>query len=106
MQTETTQPNRSIIVPSLDVLAKDGDLRLLVDLPGVQRDGLSLAVEKGVLTIEATRADQPGSRYHRQVRLPDGIDVDAVDATLEHGLLTVSLPQAERLRRRTIEVRG
>lgn len=104
MQTET-HTVRQTIIPAMDVFTKDGDLRLVLDVPGVTRDGLRLGVEQDVLSIEAQRADQPERGFRRQVRLPEGIDVDGIDAQLENGVLTITLPQSARARKRIIEVR-
>lgn len=104
MQTETQSPARAII-PAMDVFAKDGDLRLIIDIPGVTREGLRLGVERGLLAIEADRADQPERGFRRHVRLPEGIDVEHIDAHLDNGVLTITLPQSARARKRTIEVR-
>lgn len=100
----TTNAVSTWAVPSLDVHEHDGDLRLLIDLPGVNADGLHLTAERGVLTLSATRADRNGRGYRRQLQLPDGVDADTITAELRHGVLTVTVPQAAARRARAIPV--
>ncbi|HMV66498.1 MAG TPA: Hsp20/alpha crystallin family protein [Myxococcota bacterium] len=106
MDTNSIDGVRSWVIPAVDVLERDGDHRLLVDLPGVAPEGLRLRVNAGVLELAAQRADQPERGFRRQFRLPDAIDVDAVDAELRDGVLTLTLPQAAAHRPRAIEVRS
>lgn len=102
-EAATTEPSRWV-VPALDVLTRDSDLRLRVDLPGVTSDRLGLEVTKGVLTLTATRADR-ALGYRRQLRLPDTVDVEGIQARLAHGVLTLDLPAKATARPRTIEVK-
>ncbi len=92
------------VVPALDVLSREGAWTLLVDLPGVRPDDLSVEVERGVLTVQAPRHDRPGLGWKRRVRLPDGIDPEAVRAALRHGVLTVDLPARAEVAARSIPV--
>lgn len=93
-------------VPALDVAEKDGDLRVLVDLPGVAPEGLALEVVDGRLTLEARRLDAADHGYRRTLALPRTVDTDRIDAALAHGVLTLTLPLREARRPRVIAVRG
>lgn len=104
IDSDTFHDVKAWAVPSLDVHEQDGDLRLLVDLPGVTPDGLHLTADRGVLTLVAARADRSGRGYRRQLKLPDGVDPDTITAELRHGVLAVLLPQAAAHRSRTIPV--
>ena len=107
MNTETgIEGVRQWVVPAVDVLEREGDHQLLVDLPGVASDGLRLTVGRGVLDLAAQRADQPERGFRRRIRLPETVDADAVDAQLRDGVLTLTLPQAANHRARSIQVRS
>ena len=89
---------------------EDG-LVLSFDLPGVTEDALSVSVESDALTIEGTprTIDTEGLQrvhsefdlgtFRRSIALPDDIDRDAIDATLEDGVLRI------RMSRTTPQVR-
>ncbi|MFN6549731.1 Hsp20/alpha crystallin family protein [Mycolicibacterium septicum] len=98
-------------------LCKIGDHYVLTaDLPGVDPGSVDLNVDNGTLTISAHRTARSeesvqwlanerffGS-YRRQLSLGEGIDTSAISATYENGVLTVTIPLAERARPRKIEV--
>lgn len=100
LTTSTETPVRWT-VPPVDVLERARDLRLLVDLPGVRQEDLSITVEEGRLHLSARRADRG---YRRAFDLPEHVDTEAIEARLSHGVLTLDLPAAARVRPRTIPV--
>lgn len=95
--------------------------RLIVEAPlaGVKPEDINVSVENGVLTVRAERSKEEDRRernymlreYHagsftRSIRLPDTVDVNACDATFEHGVLRITFPRSEQARPRRIEVRS
>ena len=49
---EETREPETYVTPVTDIYEEDKGLYMMVDLPGVDQDGLKLSVEEGVLTIE------------------------------------------------------
>jgi HSP20 family protein len=102
--------------PDVDIYETTSELVLLTDVPGVAKDGVELKLENGVLEITCHRASEKGqepvyaefkpSSYYRAFRLSDEIDADKIDASLQDGVLTVTLPKAPRARPRRIEVKS
>ena len=102
--------------PALDISETEAGYTLVVDLPGVAADSLTIGVERGVLTLKGERAAVAGDgrRWHRaergtgafvrQVTLPTHVDTARISATLEHGVLTVTLPKAESAKPRQIPI--
>jgi HSP20 family protein len=88
------------------------------DLPGVEDKALELSVEESTLTIKGERNDAAPEGYgvHRKERgafrfsrsfaLPAKVEVDGVQATLKHGVLTVTLPKAKEAQPRQISVKA
>jgi HSP20 family protein len=86
------------------------------DLPGVDPASLSLEYERQMLTVTAERSWRPvqgdqvlaaerlHGRFHRQILLGDGLDADKIHASYENGVLTVTVPIAERAKPRRIAV--
>ena len=89
---------------------EDNDsLVVRADLPGVAKENLSLELTGDLLTIAATRKARSGDAredvtYRRTLRIVDGVQADKVTATLENGVLTVTLPKAEALKPRQIAI--
>lgn len=98
-------------------LYRSGDHYVLhADLPGVDPGSVDVQAENGTLTIKAQRSERTEEgvqwiaserftgTYLRQLALGDNIDAERIAATYENGVLTVTLPVAERAKPRRIEV--
>ncbi len=98
-------------------LYRSGDHYVLhADLPGIDPGSIDLSVDGGNLTIRAERTSRPeesvqwltserfSGRYMRQLSLGDDVDSTNIEATYHNGVLTVTLPVAERAKPRRIEV--
>jgi HSP20 family protein len=98
-------------------LYRTGDHFVLhADLPGVDPGTVDVSVDSGTLTIKAERSsrtedsvswlasERPTGTYMRQLTLGEGIDPDGIEATFTHGVLTLTIPVAERAKPRRIEV--
>ena len=89
---------------------------MLVDLPGVAEGSVEVRFDKDVLRIEAHPESAPDPEwnprhleyeaggYAREFRIAEGIQVDAIEASLRNGVLELRLPKAAHRRPRTIQV--
>jgi HSP20 family protein len=98
-------------------LFRSGDHYVVAcDLPGVDPGSVDISVDGGVLTIRAERTprsdeqaqwlaqERPSGTFLRQLTLGEGLDTEQIGATYENGVLTVTLPVAEKARPRRIQV--
>jgi HSP20 family protein len=100
----------------MDLCKIDDHYVLTADLPGVDPGSVDVNVDNGNLTISAHRTARSEDSaqwlanerffggYRRQLSLGDGIDTSAISATYENGVLTVTIPVAERARPRKVEI--
>lgn len=77
------------------------------EVPGVKKQDVKIELQNGMLTVAAEKREQDGdneSSYSltRSVSVPDGVNVEAIAAKLEDGILTVTLPKAEHRKPRSI----
>lgn len=104
--------------PSCDVLEDQDELKIVLEMPGVRPEALKINLENLVLTVRGEKkaaAEQSGERWHRYERtygsfersftLPVTVDPERIQATVEHGVLTVTLPKAAAAKSREIPVR-
>ncbi len=89
---------------------------LHADLPGVDPGSVDVSVDNNTLTVKAERSargedsvqwiasERFTGSYLRQLSLGEGIDSDRIAATYENGVLTVTIPVAEKAKPRRIEV--
>lgn len=100
-----------------DVVETADELRFVLEVPGLRAEDIEVAVENGILNVSAEKAraegDSPASyrlserhygRVGRSFRLPRTADSSRIQASCEHGLLTIRVPRAEAARARRIEV--
>ena len=93
--------------PRLEAFAKDGDLVLHADLPGVSLEDVDITLDGNVLTISGERKvatqeegvsyylnELPYGAFRRSVAVPEGVDPDSIKARFENGVLEVVLPGA------------
>jgi len=113
---EETRSLEQYIRPPVDILESEDGLTIIVDLPGVSRENLTIAIENGVLTIEGIpeATATPGvdayrefglSRFYRQFQIPDEIDPEKANAAFANGVLTLRLCKAETAKPRKIAIR-
>ena len=101
----------------IDVSRADGEIKVRASLPGFKAEDIAVRVHEGVLTIEAAHeaeAESGDERYYRRERLGGslsrrlalpGVVRDAeVEARLEDGVLTLTLPLPEQAQPKQIEV--
>jgi HSP20 family protein len=98
-------------------LYRSGDHYVVhADLPGVDPGSVDVSVDGGTLTIKAQRSGRTEESvdwivserftgtYMRQLSLGDSVDADNISATYHNGVLTLSIPVAEKAKPRRIEV--
>ena len=112
---EKTVPGR-FFVPSTDAYETEDGLTLVMEMPGVSRDGLDVSLEDGVLRVEGrldfskyqgltpVYTEYNVGHYARSFSLSDKVDQDNIGAKLEGGVLTLTVPKAPAARPRRIEV--
>ncbi|MGU3503303.1 Hsp20/alpha crystallin family protein [Mycobacterium sp. C31M] len=100
----------------MDLYKVDDHYVLTADLPGVDPGSVDVSVDNGTMTLTAHRSarsddavqwltnERFSGTYRRQLSLGDGIDSSRISATYENGVLTVSIPLAERAKPRRIDV--
>lgn len=106
--------------PAINAWREEGHVVVEAEVPGyrmedldleISRDGLVLRGERtvtapeGATTLRQERAVVRRGAFERTLRLPDEVDLDAVRASLDHGVLRIVLPLHAAVRPRRIEIR-
>ena len=100
----------------VDAWLTEEALVIKANLPGINPDDVQVTLEGDSLTISAEipKPEEPGQtlmlerpygKVSRTLTLNVPVEVDKIDAVFKDGVLTLTLPKAERIRPRTIKVR-
>lgn len=116
MAEETkTREERPTIKP-LVLVCRDADSVLLkLEMPGVPKDGIEVTVDGDTLSIRGHRPqlpeaaryvvrERPHGDYAHTFTIDETIDRENIEATMEHGILTVRLHLREEQKPRKITV--
>jgi len=105
--------------PAVDVRETDQDMRLELELPGINPEEVELTTENGILTIRGEKRSErkegdEKSRYHvversygtftRSFQLPQGLDDSKIEADYNNGILTIHIPKTALPQPRKIQI--
>lgn len=97
----------SAAMPAVDVSETDDAYEITVELPGIDEKDVEVKLANGILTIKGEKQEEKEEKqkgYHmrersfgsfqRSFQVPDGVDVDKINASFTKGLLSVTLPKS------------
>jgi len=103
-------------IPVADIYERAQDYLLVAELPGVDKDRLSIETEKNILKITGTPAFDSGEwkpvyrefeedyRFERSFVMGEDIDREKIRAKIENGVLAVVLPKSEEAKPKKIQI--
>ena len=116
VRPQSIAPERDYVAPEVNIFETPSGYVLEADMPGVAKDGLEISLEGNELTLLGRRQelDLPEVQFlyresrpadfRRTFELDPAIDTSKISAKMEQGILTVTLPKAERVKPRRIKV--
>jgi HSP20 family protein len=78
-----------------ELYEEDGEFVLSIELPGFEREEISVMWDDGVLNIAAEHDDEARNErrtYHRRFRFPKEVIDEDIAASYQNGVLEVTLP--------------
>jgi HSP20 family protein len=102
--------------PALDLYQSNDNVTAVVELPGMRKEDIDISLHDGTLTIsgESKRESSNGEKaerteryigaFRRSIALPTRVDASKVSATYQDGILKVTLPKAEEVKPKQIQV--
>lgn len=103
--------------PTLDMFDDKDNFLVMVELPGMKKEEIDIALHDGVLTVsgerkmehertegETFRSERYFGKFQRSVTLPVVVNAGKVKASYKDGILTIDLPKAEEAKPKHIAV--
>jgi len=92
--------------PAVDIAEGDKAYEVTAELPGMDEKNIEVKVVNGGLTVKGEKKDEREEKkkdyylserrygsFERYFRLPEGVDVDKIEASFKKGVLTVTIPK-------------
>ncbi len=105
--------------PAIDVAERDETVLVRAEVPGLKPEEIDISVYGDTLTISGekkeSKEDQGDGFYHvessygsfrREVTLPTDVDESKIEATCKDGVLSITLPKAEKSKAVKVKVKG
>lgn len=78
--------------PLVDIVETDGEIHIVVELPGVEKKDIKLNATEETLTISV---DAPQRKYFKEVGLPARVNIREAKSQYKNGVLEVTFPKAK-----------
>ncbi len=109
----------SMSSPAIDMYQTDDELVVRASIPGIKAEEVQINITGDVLTLKGEvkqkeerndkawhiREHRFGS-FERSVALPTAVKTDKADAVFENGVLTITLPKADEVKPKTINIKA
>ena len=111
------EDNRRILAPASRVYEDHGKVQVRLEMPGVSKGDLEIKAEGNSLTVTGKRQESAThgtwllkerrrGDFHKEFSVDSTIDLERIDAELDNGILTLTLPMKEAAKPRKVEIRG
>lgn len=110
---------RGFWAPAIETFERDGRLVLRTELPGLRREDVNVEIAGDELVVsgERTREEEEAragrlysersyGSFERRLTLPEGVNTDTIEASLDNGVLEISLAMPPGRKTRRIELKG
>jgi HSP20 family molecular chaperone IbpA len=103
-----------VVTPAVDIFENTNEILLHADMPGVERENISINIDNGKLYLSGSRTvtDSGATRwqefgaaeYSRTFSVPQSIDIPNIKAHLQDGVLQLQLPKLEAAKPKQIKI--
>ena len=99
----------------LDAYVTPEEIVVVANMPGIKPEDVEITLEGDTLTLKGVRPgsmenvdyvlqERVGGAFQRTLNINVPIDADKADARFENGILTLTIPKAEAVKPKTIQV--
>ena len=109
----------NVTLPNIDVSETDKEIEITAELPGLEDKDVQINVSDNVLTIRGEKKAEKEQKdknyrliersygsFERSLELPEGVNADAIKASIDKGVLKVVVPKPAPAQSKKIEVKS
>ena len=106
-------------MPSMDVMETDKEIEISAELPGLEEKDVQVNVADNLLTIRGEKKAEKEQKaknhrlversygmFERTLELPDGVNAEAIKASISKGVLKVTVPKPVPAQAKKIDVKS
>ena len=110
---------KSDLLPSMDVTETDKAIEITAELPGLEEKDVQINLADNLLTIRGEKKAEKEEKdknyrlversygsFERTLQLPDGVNTDAIQASIAKGVLKVTVPKPAPAQSKKIDVKA
>ena len=102
--------------PSIEVIDAKNDVRVLAEIPGLNKEDIHVSVDGNLLTVKGekkqaadkengvVRSERVYGNFYRALTLPKTVDAGNIKATYQNGVLELTLPKIEEAKPKQISI--
>ena len=107
------------MVPTMDVAETDKEIEITAELPGLEEKDVQINLADNILTVRGEKRAEKEQKdknyrlversygaFERSLELPEGVNADAIKATIDKGVLKVVVPKPAPAQAKKIEVKS
>jgi HSP20 family protein len=107
------------LLPNLDVTETDKQIEITAELPGLEEKDVQVNLADNVLTIRGEKKAEKEEKdktyrlversygsFVRSLELPEGVNADAIKASIDKGVLKVTVPKPAPVQMKKIDVKA
>lgn len=88
--------------PMIDVVTTDKDVRVVVEMPGVDKDKIRIDAYDRVVEV---KSEDPKRKYHRKIDLPEGADAETAKSKYNNGILEITFDKKKETKPKGNEIK-
>ena len=109
----------TMTLPTMDVAETDKEIEITAELPGLEEKDVQINVADDILTIRGEKKAEKEQKdknyclversygsFERSLELPEGVNADAIKATIDKGVLKVVVPRPAPAQVKKVEVKA
>jgi HSP20 family protein len=109
----------SMMLPTMDVAETDKEIEITAELPGLEEKDVQINIADNVLTVRGEKKAEKEQKdknyrlversygsFERSLELPEGVNADAIQASIDKGVLKVTVPKPAPAQSKKIEVKA
>ena len=107
-----------LMYPSVDMFEKNNEIVVKADIPGVDKDDISISIANNVLTIKGETkkeeevkendyyySERSRGEFVRRLQIPEGVQENKVTADFKEGILEIHMPKSAKSKPKEIKIK-